>query len=860
MNRLAVLGFLSFLPFNLILAEVREPISQEWEAVFQRIIIAPTANADVREAARTLADRITERFGIQPKLQRAPLWQAVSTPAIRIGHSLKPAVFDANPLLDQVKGILTPNSLILTGQDNSATRMAINRFQQEILGVRQYIPGPHGLEWLDELPALPSWQPGAFILDEEAAFYSRNASGIGGTDPGGRWQRFQGLRERFSYNHAHFRQIRPEHFDTHPEWFAKDAGGRAQRPPFAVVNGYNDHPDFTHPATLQRLESVGWNALVDQTPLPEAERQRVAPLLDSDPNRSPAPTRISPGLVSLSLSANDSYEFTALPVDHPEAPDGFFRNWPDYSNHIFSASNQLAERLTHHWQAAHAAKANPPELFFGTLAYLWWEDLPDFPVHPQIVPYMTFDRSQWADAAAKADDLLNLENWSHAPTRVNATWDYLFGFGFHLPRSLTSIVSESIPALYERRVRAYFCQISPIWAFDGHTTWLIFRLLWNPHADAEALLDEYFAEFYGPAAEPMRSFFDHAESIWMDQDGHGWWLRWWKDPDQFTLYSADDLEIMDTHLKEALQATDGAGDRFAARVQLAVDAFSLTRAFWHFRTEATLLALMNPSLIPFEDYLAGAARTLHFRNEFNYHFDLLDKAGFLFGNIYDREWVDRNDNSPEILAHALRNYADTVSVTELRALYSKLLALQEARDSRIRTGERTIQRSVSPAFRELLQPLREHLSDPDLSEWNNPEVWAWQFLSSAGLGRFKDSPLTPLRVVSPRRVLLTSTFTAEPGEPYWAALHGAADFHISTTAYIRIDFFNDEREFISSSAFGRIPPKQMSKGMVPVQANAFAVAPEDAAFGRVAIRFFEANPGDQILITDVSVLGPAGEI
>lgn len=47
---------------------------------------------------------------------------------------------------------------------------------------------------------------------------------------------------------------------------------------------------------------------------------------------------------------------------------------------------------------------------------------------------------------------------------------------------------------------------------------LFFRgqLLWNPEADVDALLDEFYPKFYGPAAEPMRGYWSAIYKAWED--------------------------------------------------------------------------------------------------------------------------------------------------------------------------------------------------------------------------------------------------------------------------------------------------------------------------------------------------------
>ncbi len=43
------------------------------------------------------------------------------------------------------------------------------------------------------------------------------------------------------------------------------------------------------------------------------------------------------------------------------------------------------------------------------------------------------------------------------------------------------------------------------------------QLMWNPQLDLDALLDEYYALWFGPAREEMKAFHNRAEEIWMRQ-------------------------------------------------------------------------------------------------------------------------------------------------------------------------------------------------------------------------------------------------------------------------------------------------------------------------------------------------------
>lgn len=44
------------------------------------------------------------------------------------------------------------------------------------------------------------------------------------------------------------------------------------------------------------------------------------------------------------------------------------------------------------------------------------------------------------------------------------------------------------------------------------------QLLWDPDADRQAFLDDYYKNYFGPAAEPMKAFHEFAEQVWTRQE------------------------------------------------------------------------------------------------------------------------------------------------------------------------------------------------------------------------------------------------------------------------------------------------------------------------------------------------------
>ena len=67
---------------------------------------------------------------------------------------------------------------------------------------------------------------------------------------------------------------------------------------------------------------------------------------------------------------------------------------------------------------------------------------------------------------------------------------------------------SDIPYYRDRGVEGFYTQLSEsTWHRLGLNYYVAAKLCWNADLDADALLDDYFDGFYGPAAGPMGDYF-----------------------------------------------------------------------------------------------------------------------------------------------------------------------------------------------------------------------------------------------------------------------------------------------------------------------------------------------------------------
>jgi hypothetical protein len=89
-----------------------------------------------------------------------------------------------------------------------------------------------------------------------------------------------------------------------------------------------------------------------------------------------------------------------------------------------------------------------------------------------------------------------------------------------LPWPLVHTMRRDIPYYREHGVEGFYTQLSPaLWHRLGLNYYLAAKLCWNTDLNVDALLDDYFTKFYGPAAAPMRDYFMGLERALQDWNG-----------------------------------------------------------------------------------------------------------------------------------------------------------------------------------------------------------------------------------------------------------------------------------------------------------------------------------------------------
>jgi len=114
------------------------------------------------------------------------------------------------------------------------------------------------------------------------------------------------------------------------------------------------------------------------------------------------------------------------------------------------------------------------------------------------------------DTVKKTANFYNsLQQWASVTTKLFA-WTYQISFGdICMPIPNLYNLGPNLRILVANRVRGVFAQgnaYAPIGDFVELKAWLTAKLLWNPQADDQALINEFLDAYYGKAAPFMRKY------------------------------------------------------------------------------------------------------------------------------------------------------------------------------------------------------------------------------------------------------------------------------------------------------------------------------------------------------------------
>jgi len=524
------------------------------------IVISEKAPESAKQAAAELAKALGRISGATPQVVNALPEGAKG--AIWVGsHDTLPQMFPGVDLTwkhsEEILILSRGQNVALLGRDRqvdgieteSGTANAVFTFIQKNLGVRWLWPGALG----EDFPSNATVSVGDLeyrfhpIFVQRSVFRNLHKSSLG--SPATLWC----LRERIYYDSFDFPAGH-----AFGDWWDKYGKDRPEL--FALQP---DGTRGTFPERANRKKLCESNPAVWQQWLVQAEEELAA---------NPA-QRVINGAPNDSANSGICVDPKTKAWDHPkgklwryEWAGGVSKEEPAMTNRYVTFWNHLARLLKE--------KFPTKDVFVGGLAYGPSKPAPiDLNVAENVaIGYV--GHLPMLDDRRREEEYAEIAEWGKSTKnlffRPNVA---LYSGGFHaIPAVTFKNTIKDFRFLAENGCRGLIIDTLPDhWGTQGPMYYLMSQLAWDPLQDGEAVLADYYARAFGPAAKPMRAYFDVMEAAHQAIIERADWIhsgRMAKPLSEFMIaeaFTPDVLAKGREHLKKAAALAKG-NTRYSERV------------------------------------------------------------------------------------------------------------------------------------------------------------------------------------------------------------------------------------------------------------------------------------------------------
>ncbi len=253
--------------------------------------------------------------------------------------------------------------------------------------------------------------------------------------------------------HSYARIIDRSEYDEHPEWFLPE--GRYPSYPWQL------RPD--NPDVVARAIDYAHNYL-----------------------STPAHSHDILSKGSVPISPNDGTGW-----DPPWEP---WENWQTITDKVYYLANEVAKSI----------KDDFPDRYVGVYAYTFYGGVPTFEVEPNILVMIATDYNYTPLTLVQQIDGLRDKGVTVGIRDYLDIWTW-----FKDSPIINFETIERLAWYANKGVRAYDGEAGDGWAGKGGLTcYLVSKLLWNPNAGVDNLLDDFYTKAFGPAKYVMKDYYE----------------------------------------------------------------------------------------------------------------------------------------------------------------------------------------------------------------------------------------------------------------------------------------------------------------------------------------------------------------
>lgn len=448
---LLLLFCLLFPRADLYCAELAKDGTTEW-----KVVLPDRPTIVEKTAARELSEHL--------KLVIGAAFQTISEKDVPAGGKSLIFVGDTGQApkkeykFDEILIKMESGNLILAGHEKRGCLYAVYSFLQDVVGVRwwtpndTFVPSKPTLVIADDLfvsyaPQLISRE--MYHRDAQPTVFSARMKGNGHLTP-----EYGGAVRIVNFVHSFYKYLPPEkYFDAHPEWYSE-------------IDGKRQH---------ERAQLCLTNE--------EMTQELIKNVLDT--------LRKNPRARIIDVSQNDWRGFCTCDkckaVDEAEG---------SHAGTLILMINKVAE----------AVEKEFPDVLVETLAYQYTRKPPKSikPRDNVLIRLCTIECSyiQPLDGEQNRKFAADMEGWSDIAKHL-FVWDYTTNYNDYLgphPNlrvlvpNVRYFVEHGAVGLFEEGEGDDFCELK---------NWLLLRVMWEQHLDADKLIDEFLRGYYGEAVAPL---------------------------------------------------------------------------------------------------------------------------------------------------------------------------------------------------------------------------------------------------------------------------------------------------------------------------------------------------------------------
>ncbi len=414
-------------------------------------------------AARTLAEWVKKITDADlPIADKA----TDGVPAIYVGRAAVAAGLKLDDIAsashEGIRIVADEKRVLIAGQSDEATLKAVCRFLEE-MGCRYLMDGPLG----EVFPRSRTLAIKPMNITEKPGLQWRNPKGPSWNAK--LWKAWNGAGgEPFGHSHSWGGYVSPSLFAEHPEYFAMGADGQRKAGGWICTSNPGLREHF----------AAGVNAAIER------------------------------GSHHPSLSPTDGRGYCQCPAckaqDDPKAFEPS-SGTVAMTNRYLDFFDSIGQRV---------AKTHPDSV----LSFYCYADYTQPPTVPRklgpnmcamIAPirYCRLHPLGSPGCPSREQQVAMVEGWAAVASRLGY-YNYMYNLADGtLPMFKFSACKKEFPYLADKGLNYMTIEVLSNWHIYGPQIYLSLRLAYDPHADAAAIMEDYFVKFYGEkAAPPMKAY------------------------------------------------------------------------------------------------------------------------------------------------------------------------------------------------------------------------------------------------------------------------------------------------------------------------------------------------------------------